>query len=123
MVCPMKQITLTLAACLLASAVSANEPKVLDVKVEKSGMAWRVDVTLEHPDTGWEHYVDGWEVLDKDGDRLGYRILHHPHVTEQPFTRSLTNLSLPDGTREIFVKPHCSVDGWSGEAVRVQFQP
>jgi hypothetical protein len=121
----MKQISLTLAALvlMLASAATAHEPKVLDVKVEKSGMAWRVDVTVEHADTGWDHYVDGWEVLDKDGNRLGYRILHHPHVNEQPFTRSLTNLNLPDGTREIFVRPHCSVDGWAGDTLRVTLEP
>ena len=119
----MKQIMLTFAAGLMATAASAIEPKVLDVKVEQSGMSWRVDVTVEHPDTGWEHYVDGWEVLDKGGNRLGYRVLHHPHVNEQPFTRSLTNVILPDGTREIFVRPHCSVDGWAGEAVRVEVQP
>ncbi|SFN54354.1 hypothetical protein SAMN04487859_104160 [Roseovarius lutimaris] len=119
----MKQISLTLTALVLASAAMASDPEVLDVKVGKSGMAWRVDVTVEHPDTGWDHYVDGWEVLDKDGNRLGYRVLHHPHVNEQPFTRSLTSLTLPDGTREIFVKAHCSVDGWSGEAVRVELKP
>jgi hypothetical protein len=50
-------------------------------------------------------------------------VLHHPHVNEQPFTRSLSNLDLPDGTREIFVKAHCSVDGWSSEAVRVELEP
>ncbi|MDA3856871.1 MAG: hypothetical protein PF480_01180 [Roseovarius sp.] len=119
----MKQISLSLIALMFATAATANEPEVLDVKVEKSGMAWRVGVTVEHPDTGWDHYVDSWEVLDKDGNRLGYRVLHHPHVNEQPFTRSLTNLTLPDGTREIFVKAHCSVDGWSGEAVRAEFEP
>ncbi len=123
MICAMKQITFILAACLMGTAVSASEPRVLDIKVEKFGMSWRVDVTIEHTDTGWEHYADGWEVLDSDGKRLGYRLLHHPHVNEQPFTRSLTNLALPDGTREIFVKPHCSVDGWAGEAVRVELQP
>ncbi|MDT8326501.1 MAG: hypothetical protein RQ750_03805 [Roseovarius sp.] len=119
----MKKITFSLAACLLATGVSASEPRVLDVKVEKTGTSWRVDVTIEHADTGWEHYVDGWEVLDKDGNRLGYRLLHHPHVNEQPFTRSLTNLALPDGTREIFVRPHCSVDGWAGDTLRVTLEP
>jgi hypothetical protein len=119
----MKQIISCLAACCLATAATAHEPAILDVQVEKSGMSWRVDVTLEHPDTGWDHYADGWEVLDAEGNRLGYRVLHHPHVNEQPFTRSLTNLQIPDGTREIFVKAHCSVDGWNDEPVRVELEP
>ncbi|WP_454276179.1 hypothetical protein [Roseovarius sp. MBR-154] len=119
----MKQIVSCLGACCLATAVMAHEPAILDVQVEKSGMSWRVDVTIEHPDTGWDHYADGWEVLDANGNRLGHRILHHPHVDEQPFTRSLTNLNLPDGTREIFVKAHCSIEGWSSETVRVELEP
>jgi hypothetical protein len=119
----MRQLSFALTACLLTLPALAHEPEVLDVEIAKSGMAWRVDVTIRHPDTGWDHYVDGWEVLDKNGTRLGYRLLHHPHVTEQPFTRSLNNLILPDGTREIFVKAHCSVDGWSDAAVRVELDP
>jgi len=119
----MKRAALCLAVGLCATVATAHEPVILDVRVEKSGMSWRVDVTIEHPDTGWDHYADGWEVLDAEGNRLGHRVLHHPHVDEQPFTRSLSNLDLPDGTREIFVKAHCSVDGWTGEAVRVTLEP
>ena len=116
----MRQFSVMLTACLLASTGAADEPQILNVEVAQSGAAWRVDVTIAHPDAGWDHYVDSWEVLDKDGKRLGYRILHHPHVNEQPFTRSLNNLVLPDDTREIFVRAHCSVDGWAGETVRVE---
>ena len=119
----MKQIVTTCTALLLASAAAADMPEILDVTAEKTGMSWRVDVTLRHPDTGWDHYADGWEVRDARGNRLGYRELHHPHVEEQPFTRALTNLDLPDGTAEIFIRAHCSVDGWTGEAVRVEVQP
>lgn len=123
MIIAMNEILSCFAACCLATVATAHEPAILDVKVEKSGMSWRVDVTIEHPDTGWDHYADGWEVLDAEGNRLGYRVLHHPHVNEQPFTRSLTNLDLPDGTREIFIKAHCSVDGWTSEAARVELEP
>ncbi|WP_297770606.1 hypothetical protein [uncultured Roseovarius sp.] len=119
----MKHTLFAIFTCILALPATADEPKVLDVNVEKSGMSWRVDVTLEHPDTGWDHYADGWDVLDADGNRLGYRVLHHPHVNEQPFTRSLNNLQIPDGTREVFIKAHCSVDGWSEEPVRVELEP
>lgn len=115
----MRQLFLTLAASLIASASSADEPEIVGVTATQSGAAWRVEVTILHPDSGWDHYVDGWEVQDKDGNRLGYRLLHHPHVNEQPFTRALDDLSLPETTREIFVRAHCSVDGWSSEPVRV----
>jgi hypothetical protein len=108
---------------LTAPSGQAAEPEILEVTAEKAGMVWRVSVTLKHPDTGWGHYADGWEVLDTRGTRLGLRTLHHPHVTEQPFTRSLTGLSLPDGTRAILVRARCSKDGWAGETVRVPLSP
>lgn len=122
----MRQIAFILAAALaapLACPALAHEPDILGAVAAKSGMSWRVDVTLEHPDTGWDHYADGWEVLDTNGNRIGYRLLHHPHVNEQPFTRSLTDLDLPGGTRTILIRAHCSVDGWSDKTFRVDIDP
>ena len=120
----MKRIALVaLALSVIAPAAHGEAPQVLAAKAEKSGKTWRIHVTLTHPDTGWDHYADGWEVTDAEGNRLGYRTLHHPHESEQPFTRSLTGLSLPGGTREIFIRARCTRDDWSGEPVRVQLQP
>lgn len=119
----MKQLCLALSSLILAFPAFAGDPEVIDVKLKKSGMLWHIGVTLKHPDTGWDHFADGWEVLDSDGNRLGYRKLHHPHVNEQPFTRSLNGLAIPDGTREIFVRAHCSVDNWSGNLTRVALSP
>ncbi|KZY34183.1 hypothetical protein A3731_19450 [Roseovarius sp. HI0049] len=119
----MKLRWILLMAGLAAGAAFAGEPVVKDVTVEKVGMLWNVHVTLEHPDTGWDHYADGWEVLDKDGERLAHRELMHPHVKEQPFTRSISGVVIPDGTREIFIKPHCSVHGWADTLTRVELSP
>lgn len=120
-----KQIPkLALAALILwPGALVAEVPEILDVVVEKQGMDWQVHVTISHPDSGWDHYANGWEVLDAEGNRIGYRELLHPHVNEQPFTRSLRNVMVPDGMREIYVRAHCSDGSWSGEpvAVRVPF--
>lgn len=107
----------------MAAPALADAPQILDVKVMKNGMDWRITVTEQHADTGWDHYADGWEILDADGNRLGSRELLHPHVDEQPFTRSLGNVMFPDGTREIFIRARCSVDGWADETFRVELQP
>ena len=111
-----------LAAAFPVTAL-ADGPQITNAVIQKTGMTWRVDVTLEHPDTGWDHYADGWEVLDAQGNRLGYRELMHPHVHEQPFTRSLSSLVLPDGTREVFIRARCSVAGWAGETYKVTLKP
>lgn len=119
----MKRLILLFCLLLAPAVVMADEAEVIDVKLTKSGMTWRIDVTLRHDDTGWDHYVDGWEIVDAAGNRLGYRKLMHPHVEEQPFTRSLSSLTVPDGTREVFVRTHCLVDGWSKSLYRVTLSP
>lgn len=119
----MKTRWLPLIAALAAGPALAGDPVVKGVTVEKVGMLWNVHVTLEHRDTGWDHFADGWEVLDKHGKKLAYRELMHPHVKEQPFTRSISGVVIPDGTREIFIKPHCSVHGWSKTLMRVELSP
>lgn len=79
----------------------------------RSGDRWTISVTLSHPDTGWDHYADGWRVETAAGDILGTRILHHPHVNEQPFTRSLPAITLPADLDTIHIRAKCSIDGWS----------
>ncbi|WP_377511448.1 hypothetical protein [Octadecabacter sp. R77987] len=106
-----------IAVC--AAPVWADAPDVTDVKVTANGDSFRIDVTIAHPDTGWDHYADGWEVLAPDGTRLGMRELAHPHVEEQPFTRSLTGVVIPDGVASIMIRTRCNVDGWSAETVTV----
>lgn len=75
----------------------------------------KLHVTLSHPDTGWDHYADGWEVSTPDGEELGLRVLAHPHVDEQPFTRSLS-VDVPDGVTQLRIRARCGRDGW-GDAV------
>lgn len=109
-----------LVAVTLASPAFADPAEIVEVAAEMTDGTWRFDVTVLHPDTGWEHYADGWEVLGPDGARLGYRELAHPHETEQPFTRSLSGVVIPDGVTEVTVRAHCQIDGWTGEPVTVR---
>lgn len=96
----------------LAAPVVAGEADVVAVKVSKveSGR-YRFDVTVRHADSGWEHYADFWQVLDLEGRILGERVLVHPHVDEQPFTRSL-GVSLPPGIAKVRVRAHDKVHGF-----------
>ena len=104
---------------MLGLPAFAQAPTVEAVSARNTSNGWHFDVTLRHPDTGWDHYADGWEVLAPDGTRLGFRELLHPHVNEQPFTRSLSGVKVPPGVTEVTVRPRCSVDGW-GAPVAVQ---
>jgi len=104
-----------LSLALIAAPAFADPVVIENVTATQSGDAWRFDVTVSHPDTGWDHYADGWEVLDVDGNSLGIRVLAHPHVNEQPFTRSLGGVTIPQGTTEVFIRARCSVDGWNSD--------
>ncbi len=110
---------LILCAALAASPAFADSPVIEHVTARPSGDGWRFDVTLSHPDTGWDHYADGWRVLDMQGNELGMRVLHHPHVTEQPFTRSLSGVQIPQGTTQVQIQARCNVDGWSAQTTPV----
>ena len=90
----------------------AGQVTVVEVKAVAIGAStYRFDVTLKHGDTGWDHYADRWDVLGPDGTVLGSRVLYHPHVEEQPFTRSLSGVRVPAGTRQVQVRAHDSVHG------------
>ncbi len=109
-----------LIVCLfLAQPVPADSPVIENVVARQTAAGWQFDVTLSHPDSGWDHYADGWRVLDMDGNELGTRVLFHPHVDEQPFTRSIGGLQIPAGHVSVQVQSRCLIDGWSESAVTV----
>ena len=106
------------AFCLPAFA---GEADVLNVDVScKSGSVCRFDVTVKHADQGWQHYANRWEVLSPDGEILATRVLAHPHDNEQPFTRSLTNVGIPDGLSEVIVRAHDLVHEYGGKELVIQ---
>ncbi len=103
------------ALCLITTPVLAGEAEILDVSGSQIGGSWRFEVTVRHGDTGWDHYADGWSINTPDGRELGFRKLLHPHVDEQPFTRSLGNVVVPAGVTQVIVRVHDSVHGWSSK--------
>lgn len=98
----------------------AGEADVIKVKVTLSGeRRYHFDVTLQHDDTGWDHFADRWEVVALDGVVLGTRKLLHPHVNEQPFTRSLSGVRIPKDVQLVLVRAHDSVHAYGGQALTV----
>jgi hypothetical protein len=97
---------------LAALPAAAEPPVVVAAEAEPASDGWRFTVTLRSEDTGWDRYADGWEVAAPDGGRLGHRELLHPHVDEQPFTRSLSGVEIPEGTSWVTIRGHDSVEGW-----------
>ncbi len=118
----MKRLLAAAALALTALPAFADQAKVESANARQSGNSWTFEVTIRHPDTGWDHYADGWAVLAPDGTQLGYRKLHHPHENEQPFTRSLSGVQVPDGLSEVRIRAHDSVHGWSDATYTVKLK-
>lgn len=92
----------------------ADSPQVVATSATRDADgSWTISVSLRHPDTGWDHFANAWQVLTPDGTVIGYRELTHPHVDEQPFTRSLSGVQIPGDLRAVLIQPHCTMDGWA----------
>ena len=112
----MNKVTLFTSALVLALSHSskANDINILAAAIiHQSHGEYLVNVKLEHHDTGWQHYADEWRLVDNEGNILGTRVLQHPHVHEQPFTRSLSNVKLSSELQAVFIEAHDKVHGWT----------
>ena len=98
----------------------AGEADVVAVKVtELGGSTYQFDVTVSHSDEDWNHHVDKWDVVGSDGTVYGTRTLYHPHVGEQPFTRSLSGVKIPKEISRVNVRAHDSIHEYGGKVVTV----
>ena len=104
----------------IGTTAYAGEADVVDVEIKMTGKnSYYFDVTVNHADEGWNHYADKWDVVAPDGKVLGTRTLYHPHVDEQPFTRSLSDVKIPPSITEVTVRAHDSVHAYGGKTMKV----
>ncbi len=138
----MMSIALTLSIFLACGAAPAEEeaPAVKAKPVKTVGDAnvtnvfareeqdgtWTFHVSVEHEDVNWYDYADGWDIVLPDGtalkpDPFGQYTRHvrHPHVEEQPFTRTQKEIEIPEGVDRVRVRAHDKKDGWGGKEVEV----
>ena len=97
--------------------------------IQDADESWTFHVTVAHPDTGWDDYTDGWDVvtpngivLKNDSDLPFTRLLAHPHVDEQPFTRSQSGIIIPKNVTHIIVRAHDIVDGFGGQEIIIDLE-
>jgi hypothetical protein len=107
---------------LMAGAITtfAGEADIVDVKARQNGSSWSFDVTVLHADAGWDHYADKWDIVSPDGEVLGTRVLAHPHDTEQPFTRSISGVEIPESVTKVTIRAHDSVHEYGGKEMTIE---
>lgn len=115
---------LTVAALMLCSMTGhAGKADVIEAEAELENRGtYRFEVTVRHDDEGWDHYADRWEVVAPDGRVLGTRTLFHPHETEQPFTRSLSGVKIPNDVDGVIIRARDSVHGYGGKEIAVKLK-
>jgi hypothetical protein len=118
----MKHILVSLLLlCCTVSPLLAGEVDVINVTiVQENADRYQFNVTLRHKDVGWDHYADRWEILDPKNTILATRVLVHPHVDEQPFTRSLSGVFIAPNIHEVTIRGHDSVHGYGGKQLKVR---
>ena len=111
---------LTIVIGLIADAsVYGGEVEIIDVEVACSNSC-TFSVTLKHGDEGWQHYANQWDVMTMDDQLLKSRVLYHPHVDEQPFTRSLSGVKIPAWTTEVKIRAKDLKHGYSSDEYTVR---
>jgi len=100
--------------------MNASEVVIENVNADKTANGtYSFSVTLAHADKSWDHYANLWQVETIQGEMLARRVLHHPHVNEQPFTRSLSGVKIPEGVSKVIIKAGCNIDGLNSKPVEV----
>ena len=104
-----------------AGIIYASEADVQDVEVIDEGDdRYTFNVNVRHDDEGWDHYADRWEILNLQDEIIAVRVLRHPHLKQESFTRSLPFVPVHQDTKEVKVRAHCSVDGFTGKEVVIK---
>jgi hypothetical protein len=111
---------LALSLLFLVAVAGASQAGLADVLSATASCAASVctfSVTVRHEDEGWSHYANAWEVLLPDGSVLATRVLEHPHVEEQPFTRELSGVKIPPNVTSVRIRARDCVHGYGGREV------
>ena len=112
-----------------ATSSAANADVTFVRAIQAADGSWTFHVTVSHPDTGWDDYADGWDILTLNGTQLKIRegdvftrLLAHPHVDEQPFTRSQSGIVIQEDITKVIARAHDIVDGFGGKEIIVDLE-
>jgi hypothetical protein len=118
----MFKIAFATALVLSAQYAAADNAVIENVRAVQTDGLWTFDVTISHDDEGWGHFADAWRILDGSGNQIAIRELIHPHVDEQPLTRSLSGVAIPAGITEVGVQARDTMSGWSDDIKKVKLK-
>jgi len=101
--------------CIEADLELALYPDMVDAEVLKveEGI-FDFFATVSSPYDTPLRFADAWRVMGDDGVVYGVNELLHDHATEQPFTRPLAGVAIPDTVDAVTIQGRDSIYGWGG---------
>jgi hypothetical protein len=105
------------------STTGQRFPDVVAVSTTPGPEGVTFDVTISSPYDSPQRYADAFRVRAPKGEVYGVRELAHDHAAEQPFTRSLPDVALPEVVTEVVIEARDSRNGWGGRTQTVSFAP
>lgn len=110
----------------LAGTAHAGEhaPRIADVQIkrdspEQSGI-YHIRVTIEHEDTGWDDYVEAWELHDPDGKIMAVRPFFEPELDQQQTVSALAGVVIPAEVKTVTIRARSHPVGLAGDPVEIQ---
>jgi hypothetical protein len=117
---------LFMAIAVISEAAQANGgnerhfPDVIAVDVRVSGPnLFDFDVTISSAYDTPQRYADGFRIYTTGNRVLGERKLLHDHQHEQPFTRDLYAVKIPQEVKTVRVQARDQKFGYGGKVVEV----
>jgi hypothetical protein len=110
-----------IALCIgfVQAADTQKFPDVVDALVTKNGSSFRFDVTFSSPYDTAKRYADAYRIKNTNGFVYGIRELSHHHGNEQPFTRSISGVNIPNDVTEVIIEGRDKTYGWGGATLKV----
>lgn len=98
--------------------------RIADVQVKRDSVdqpgIYHISVTIEHEDTGWDDYVEAWEIADPDGKVLGVRPFFEPELEHTQTVSALAGIVIPENIKTVTIRARTYPKGIEGDPVEVQ---
>ena len=92
-------------------------PSVVAAEVSGDSDLFTFQVMISSPYASAERHTDAVRVIGDDGVVYGILELTHPHAGQQPFSRTLRDVEIPESVTKVIIEGRDSTYGWGGEVV------
>ena len=122
------RLPLLIAAAFTLAPVGAahaegQDARIADVQVKRDSPdqpgIYHISVTIEHEDTGWDDYVEAWEISGPDGKVLGVRPFFEPELDRPQTVSALAGVVIPEDVKTVTIRARTYPKGFEGTAVKV----